>query len=108
MRENGETLSSIEGVDAPDRAPRDRARARGEPGERYFSEATVADVHVRVLTFAFGPGYAVQIARSLTEVDDTLAQIRLYLLLIAGGRDRPGGGARAPRLGRRARARCGG
>jgi two-component system sensor histidine kinase MprB len=45
----------------------------------------VADVHVRVLTFAFGPGFAVQVARPLTEVDDTLAQVRLYLLLIAGG-----------------------
>jgi two-component system sensor histidine kinase MprB len=39
---------------------------------------------VRVLTFAYGPSYAVQVARPLTEVDDTLAQIRLYLLLIAG------------------------
>ncbi|MGH3079073.1 MAG: HAMP domain-containing sensor histidine kinase [Gaiellaceae bacterium] len=85
VRENGETLSSIEGVELPTgRREIELARA-GEPGESYFSEATVADVHVRVLTFAFGPGSAVQIARSLTEVDDTLAQIRLYLLLIAGG-----------------------
>jgi two-component system sensor histidine kinase MprB len=38
---------------------------------------------VRVLAFAYGPGYAVQIARPLTEVDSALAQIRLYLILVA-------------------------
>jgi two-component system sensor histidine kinase MprB len=36
------------------------------------------------LTFAYGPGYAVQVARPLTEMDEALAQIRLYLLLVAG------------------------
>ena len=85
VRENGETLSSIEGVELPTGRREIELARDGEPGERYFSEATVADVHVRVLTLAFGPGSAVQIARSLTEVDDTLAQIRLYLLLVTGG-----------------------
>ena len=85
VRQNGTTLSSIEGVDLPAGTRAVELAAGGEPGESYFSEATVADVHVRVLTFAFGPGYAVQVARPLTEVDDTLAQVRLYLLLIAGG-----------------------
>ncbi|HET6623353.1 MAG TPA: ATP-binding protein [Gaiellaceae bacterium] len=85
VRENGTTLSSIEGVELPAGTRAVALAAAGEPGESYFSEATVADVHVRVLTFAFGPGYAVQVARPLTEVDDTLAQVRLYLLLIAGG-----------------------
>jgi two-component system sensor histidine kinase MprB len=85
VRENGTTLSSIEGVELPAGARAVALAAAGEPGASYFSEATVADVHVRVLTFAFGPGYAVQVARPLTEVDDTLAQVRLYLLLIAGG-----------------------
>jgi len=85
VRENGTTLSSIEGVDLPAGTRAVALAAAGEPGESYFSEATVADVHVRVLTFAFGPGFAVQVARPLTEVDDTLAQVRLYLLLIAGG-----------------------
>jgi len=85
VRENGTTLSSIEGVDLPAGTRAVALAAAGEPGESYFSEATVAGVHVRVLTFAFGPGFAVQVARPLTEVDDTLAQVRLYLLLIAGG-----------------------
>jgi two-component system sensor histidine kinase MprB len=85
VRQNGTTLSSIEGVELPAGTRAVALAAAGEPGESYFSEATVAGVHVRVLTFAFGPGYAVQVARPLTEVDDTLAQVRLYLLLIAGG-----------------------
>jgi two-component system sensor histidine kinase MprB len=85
VRENGTTLSSIEGVELPVGTRAVALAAAGKPGASYFSEATVADVHVRVLTFAFGPGYAVQVARPLTEVDDTLAQVRLYLLLIAGG-----------------------
>ena len=85
VHENGTSLSSIKGVELPAGRREIELARGGEPGESYFSEATVADVHVRVLTFAFGPGYAVQVARSLSEVDDTLAQIRLYLLLIAGG-----------------------
>jgi two-component system sensor histidine kinase MprB len=54
----------------------------GEPGDRFFSDTTVEGIHVRVLTFAYGPGYAVQVARPLAEVDDALAQIRLYLLVV--------------------------
>jgi len=55
----------------------------GEGGERFLTETTVSGTHVRVLAVAFGPGYALQVARPLTEVDDVLAQIRLYLLLVA-------------------------
>jgi two-component system sensor histidine kinase MprB len=57
----------------------------GEPGDHYFTDLTVAGTRVRVLTFAYGPGYALQVARPLTEVDDALEQIRLYLLLVALG-----------------------
>ena len=55
----------------------------GVSGDRIFTDTTVSGTDVRVLTFAYGPGYAVQVARPLTEVDDALAQIRLYLLLVA-------------------------
>ena len=55
----------------------------GVSGDRVFTDTTVSGTDVRVLTFAYGPGYAVQVARPLTEVDDALAQIRLYLLLVA-------------------------
>jgi two-component system sensor histidine kinase MprB len=41
--------------------------------------------HLRVLTFAYGPGAAVQVARPLTEVDRSLDRIGLFLLVVAAG-----------------------
>jgi two-component system sensor histidine kinase MprB len=58
------------------------AVARGEDGA-FFADSHVAGVHVRVLTFPYADGYAVQIARPLTEVDHSLGRIRLFLLVIA-------------------------
>jgi two-component system sensor histidine kinase MprB len=58
--------------------------ARGE-SDRFLADKHVAEVHVRVLTFPLAPGHAVQVARPLTEVDDTLARIRTLLILIAAG-----------------------
>jgi two-component system sensor histidine kinase MprB len=51
----------------------------------YFTDVHVADTHLRVLTFSWSPGVAVQVARPLTEVDHSLGRIRLYLVLIAAG-----------------------
>ncbi len=59
------------------------AAAGGHKGS-FLSEMRVSDVHLRVLTFPYAPGYAVQIARPLTEVDSALSRMRLFLLLIAG------------------------
>jgi two-component system, OmpR family, sensor histidine kinase MprB len=59
------------------------AVARGEAGG-YYSDTTVEGTHLRVLTFPYGPGYAVQVARPLTEVDESLRKIGIFLLLIAG------------------------
>jgi two-component system, OmpR family, sensor histidine kinase MprB len=56
--------------------------ARGDSGD-YYGDAQVAGRHVRILTFSYAPGAAVQIARSLTEVDDALGRIRWLLLAIA-------------------------
>jgi two-component system, OmpR family, sensor histidine kinase MprB len=61
-----------------------REVARGE-AESFFSDAHVGGTHVRVLTFAYGDGYAVQVTRPLTETDDALERIRLFLVLIALG-----------------------
>src|SRR5207244_6978052 len=44
------------------------AVARGRRGA-FFSDTHVGGTHLRVLTFPYGPGGAVQVARSLTEVD---------------------------------------
>ena len=52
---------------------------------RFFEDAHVAGTHVRILTFGYSPGFAVQVARSLTEVDHALGRIKMFLLLIAAG-----------------------
>jgi two-component system, OmpR family, sensor histidine kinase MprB len=59
---------------------RDVAREAGDP---FFYDTHVDGTHVRVLTFPGRPGYAVQVARSLTEVDDSLARIKTLLIVIA-------------------------
>jgi two-component system sensor histidine kinase MprB len=85
VRADGTTLgASYENVHLPAGESDVALAAEGVAGDRFLYDTTVDGIHVRVLTFAYGPSYAVQVARPLTEVDDTLAQIRLYLLLIAG------------------------
>ena len=57
--------------------------SRGLRGQSATSETDVAGRHVRVLTVAYEPGYAVQIARPLTEMDEALDRIRLFLIAVA-------------------------
>jgi two-component system sensor histidine kinase MprB len=59
-----------------------RAVAGGQ-GDGFLSDADVAGVHVRVITVPYAQGFAIQIARPLTEVDHSLSRIRNYLLVIA-------------------------
>ncbi len=82
-----------------------RQVATGDKGE-FLTDARVADTHVRVLTTPLVPGWALQVARPLTEVDSALARIRklLFLIMLAGrGRRRR---ARPGRHAGRARARA--
>jgi two-component system, OmpR family, sensor histidine kinase MprB len=51
---------------------------------RFFMDTRVEDTNLRMLTFPYGPGLAVQIVRSLTEVDHSLRRIKNLLILIAG------------------------
>jgi two-component system sensor histidine kinase MprB len=51
---------------------------------RYLSDVHVKGVHLRVLTIGVGPSGAVQIARSLNEVDDELSRLLEQLALVAG------------------------
>jgi two-component system, OmpR family, sensor histidine kinase MprB len=53
--------------------------------ERFFADKRVADTHIRVLTSPLNQGFAVQVTRPLTEVDDALGTIRNVLILIALG-----------------------
>ncbi|MBA3718592.1 MAG: hypothetical protein H0W87_10255, partial [Actinobacteria bacterium] len=61
-----------------------RGVAQGQKRE-YFSEVSVSHTPLRVLTFPYVSGTAVQVARPLTEVDRSLSRIRWYLILIAAG-----------------------
>jgi two-component system sensor histidine kinase MprB len=58
--------------------------ARGE-SDTYYSNASVAGNHVRVITFPYQAGLAVQVARPLDDTDRALARIRTLLFLIAAG-----------------------
>ena len=55
----------------------------GGESDPFFTDATIADLHVRVLTFPVAPGVAVQIPRPLDEVDNTLERLRTFLILIS-------------------------
>ena len=57
------------------------AGARGA----FFEDTDVAGTHLRILTTQVGPGRAVQVARSLEEVDDTLRNLGLVLGLVGLG-----------------------
>jgi len=59
------------------------AAARGSE-HSYFSDAHVGGTKVRLLTVP-GPGFALQIARPLDDVDHTMHRVTLFLLLIAAG-----------------------
>jgi two-component system sensor histidine kinase MprB len=64
----------------------DQVRAvAGQRGAAFWTETEVDGEHLRVFTFAYGPDAAVQVARPLTEVDQSLGRIGLVLLLIAAG-----------------------
>ena len=51
--------------------------------DRFFYDADIEGEHVRVLTVPYVPGYALQVARPLTEVDKSLRRIGFFLFLIA-------------------------
>jgi two-component system sensor histidine kinase MprB len=56
--------------------------ARGERGE-FFSDATVAGTHVRMLTIPLGQRFALQLVRPLDEVDELLHRIGLVMIFVA-------------------------
>ena len=49
----------------------------------FLSDDTVSGTHVRVITVPYATGFAIQIARPLSEVDHSLGRIRTYLFIIA-------------------------
>jgi two-component system sensor histidine kinase MprB len=61
-----------------------RAVAAGRQSD-YFRDAHVSGVHVRILTKYVAPGFAVQVARPLTEVDSTLRRLEYLMAALAVG-----------------------
>jgi two-component system sensor histidine kinase MprB len=51
----------------------------------WLTDAHVKGTHIRMIAFPYAPGYAVEVARPLTEVDRSLGRIKNFLILIAGG-----------------------
>jgi len=83
VRADGVTCCRSGGLTLPVHK-RDLSVARGK-SDTYFANADVSGTHVRVITFPYQPGYAVQVARPLDDTDRALARIRLLLMLIAAG-----------------------
>ena len=61
------------------------AVARGEQTTPRYENIEVNGIHGRLLTVPLSPGYALQLARPLTEMDDVLDRLRLIILLVALG-----------------------
>jgi two-component system sensor histidine kinase MprB len=59
-----------------------REVAAGDKGT-FLTDAHVNGQHVRMITFSYAPGIAVQVARDLTEVDNNLSRVTTYLIAIA-------------------------
>ena len=57
----------------------------GKRGAVLWDDVTVDGTHLRVFTFAYGPDAAIQVARPLTEVEQSLNRIGLFLILVALG-----------------------
>jgi two-component system, OmpR family, sensor histidine kinase MprB len=84
----------VESDGRPYRSPNDTVKlpvnektlrvARAET-DSFFTDAQVAGIHVRMLTVPYAYGFAAQVARPLTEVDNALERIRTFLFLIAAG-----------------------
>jgi two-component system sensor histidine kinase MprB len=84
----------VESDGRPYRSPNDTVKlpvtektlrvARAET-DSFFTDAEVAGIHVRMLTVPYAYGFAAQVARPLTEVDNALGRIRTFLFLIAAG-----------------------
>ena len=104
VRQDGVTCCKRQGESLPlPVTNHDLSVARGQNGA-YYTDARVGGSHVRILTFPYQPGFAVQIARPLDEVDRSLARIRWLLILIATGGTLVAARPRPARLARGARA----
>jgi two-component system sensor histidine kinase MprB len=83
VRADGTTCGQSAGNLVPVTAA-DRAAANGGPGTAARDDTTRDGTHVRVVTAPLGNGFAITIARDLTEIDTTLRTLTWSLLLATG------------------------
>lgn len=82
---DGNVLDGVEVTDATGLTDRDLAVAAGTEAA-YFSDRTVNGDHLRILTVPLGDGRALQLARSVSGLDDTLSRLTMiYVILGAAG-----------------------
>ena len=80
---NGDVIQSTSGLSLPNTAAVKEV-ASGKRTES-FRDVTVRGVHMRVLTTKGPGGATLQIAKSLTDVDDTLGRLRWILFAVSIG-----------------------
>ncbi|HUQ21868.1 MAG TPA: ATP-binding protein [Gaiellaceae bacterium] len=83
VRRDGEAITPPDASGQLPVSKRALAAAKGEVDSPFYEDARVEDTHVRVLTLPLGGGYAVQVARSLGEVDSILGKIKRWLVALA-------------------------
>ncbi len=83
VRRDGEVIASTEASGELPVSERALQAARGEIDAPFYEDAHVEGTHVRVLILPLEQGYAVQLARSLEEVDSALGRISRYLFALA-------------------------
>lgn len=83
LREDGKVITPPETTGKLPVSSKARRAAQGKIEDPFFEDADVEGTHVRILTLPLGQGYAVQVARSLEEVDSALGRISRWLLAIA-------------------------
>jgi two-component system, OmpR family, sensor histidine kinase MprB len=81
VKADGSTLRQYPNVELP--VPDAAVEVARGSAQGFFSDADISGTHARMLTFQIRPGVAVQIARALTEVDESLARLRTFLIIIA-------------------------
>jgi two-component system, OmpR family, sensor histidine kinase MprB len=83
VREDGEVIAQRDVLVQVPVSERALAAARGAESEAFFEDAQAEETSLRVLTIPLGQGYAVQMARSLEEVDAVLTRVTRWLIVLA-------------------------
>ncbi|MEO5576933.1 MAG: HAMP domain-containing protein, partial [Gaiellaceae bacterium] len=84
VRADGEAITPPRTTSTLPVSDRARRTARGEVDRPFYEDAEVEGTHVRVLTLPLqSDGYALQVARSLEEVDSVLRQLSRWLIALA-------------------------